>query len=341
MLQSDPLSLLVCWWSSTVAYLGHDLEGMLDEGRHMVALDPSHFLGHLVIGLADAELDALDEAVANLETARELSGGAPISIGYLALAFGRAGRRDDALRLLVQAEAESAGTYIPPSTLALGHVGLEDWDAAFRWWGLAVEARDPVVVPIKTFPFFDPVRPRARHRARRAPAGRRLPRGAGPRSRGARSPGRPPMAFRAAHRASPRAVSVRPGARRRRVRRLGRGVRGSRAPSCPAAQRPPGCSPCGRAPAGHRRSTSEKRFPQTFFRPTATVYCAVKGGPPVESRPQPPRDPARAAVKPAAGGPRHPPRRRALHQPGRLRRHRRPRLAALVTGRQTRKQKLP
>ena len=51
----------------------------------------------------------------------------------------------------------SAG-YVPPSTFALGHIGLGDWDAAFEWLDRAIEARDPIVMPIKTFPFLDPVR---------------------------------------------------------------------------------------------------------------------------------------------------------------------------------------
>jgi hypothetical protein len=52
----------------------------------------------------------------------------------------------------------AAGAYVSPSTFALCHVGLDDWDAAFAWWDRAVEARDPIIMPIKTFPFFDPVR---------------------------------------------------------------------------------------------------------------------------------------------------------------------------------------
>jgi serine/threonine protein kinase len=129
MLQSDPLSLLVRWWVSTMAYLGGRPEKMLDEGRHMVALDPTHFLGHLVIGLGCIESSAPDEAVVALEKARELSGGVPITIGYLAFAYGRAGRRDDARKLLGQTETVAAKAYVPPSTFALGHVGLE----AIRW----------------------------------------------------------------------------------------------------------------------------------------------------------------------------------------------------------------
>jgi serine/threonine-protein kinase len=165
MLQSDPLSLIVRWWVSTVEYLARRPERTLDEGRHMVELDPNHFLGHLVTGLACTERGALDEAVAAFEKARDLSSGVPITIGYLSLAYGRAGRRADALKLLEQMGAMAEEAYVPPSTFALGHVGLGDWDAAFQWWEQAVEVRDPLIVPIKTFPFFDPVRGDGRYRA--------------------------------------------------------------------------------------------------------------------------------------------------------------------------------
>jgi serine/threonine-protein kinase len=164
-LQSDPLSLLVRWWVGTMAYLGRRPERVLDEGQHMVALDPTHFLGHLVVGLGSIESGAADEAVTALEKARELSGGIPITLGYLAFAHGRAGRRDDARKLLDQMETMATKAYVPPSALALGHVGLDDWDAAFHWWDQAVEVRDPIIVPIKTFPFFDPVRDDPRYRA--------------------------------------------------------------------------------------------------------------------------------------------------------------------------------
>jgi len=165
MLQSDPLSLLVRWWVSTMAYLGRRPARVIDEGRHMVALDPTHFLGHLVVGLGCIESSAPDEAVTALEKARELSGGIPLTLGYLAFAYGRAGRRDDARELLDQMETMATKAYVPPSAPALGHVGLDDWDAAFHWWDQAVEVRDPIIVPIKTFPFFDPVRDDPRYRA--------------------------------------------------------------------------------------------------------------------------------------------------------------------------------
>jgi serine/threonine-protein kinase len=164
-LRSDPLSLFVRWWVAAMAYLRRRPERMLDEGRHMITLDPSHFLGHWTVGLARTELGVSEEAVSALEQAHRLSGGIPFTLGYLAYGYGRAGRRDEARELIEQAAAIGAETYLPPSTLAVGSVGLGDWDTAFYWWNRAIEVRDPFIMPIKTYPFFDPVRDDDRYRA--------------------------------------------------------------------------------------------------------------------------------------------------------------------------------
>jgi len=166
MLESDPLSVFARWWAASMAYFGRRFERMIDEGRHIIALDPTHFLGHWAVGMACTERkDEPDEAVTALEKAHELSGGIPFTLGFLAYAYGRAGRPDDACGLLEHAETMTAEAYVPPSTLALGHVGLDDWDAAFHWWEQAIEVRDPFIMPIKSYPFFDPVRGDPRYRA--------------------------------------------------------------------------------------------------------------------------------------------------------------------------------
>jgi tetratricopeptide (TPR) repeat protein len=166
MLASDPLSVFARWWVAAMAYLGRRMDRTMDEGRHMIALDPAHFLGHWAVGMACTERkDEPDEAVMALEKAHELSGGIPFTLGFLAYAYGRAGQRADACKLLEQAETIAAEAYVPPSTFALGHVGLDDWDKAFVWWNQAIEVRDPFIMPIKTWPFFDPVRDDSRYLA--------------------------------------------------------------------------------------------------------------------------------------------------------------------------------
>jgi serine/threonine-protein kinase len=164
MLVTDPLSLFVRWWVAITAHLARQPERVVEEGRHMIALDPTHFLGHWALGIGLNDAGAVNEAVASLERAHELSGGIPFTLGFLAYVYGRAGRCDDTRRLLDSA-SELAGTgYVPPTTFLMGYVGLEDWDAAFDWMDKAIEGRDPIIMPIKSFPFLDPMRSDTRFR---------------------------------------------------------------------------------------------------------------------------------------------------------------------------------
>ena len=165
ILRIDPLSLLVRWWLAVMAYLARRPERAVAEGRHMLALDASHFLGHWALGIGLSETPALEEAVRAMEAAHELSGGMPFTLGFLAYVYGRAGRRDDAKRLAGEAEARAAAGYLPPTTFALAHIGLDEWDRAFEWLDQAIDGRDPIIMPIKSYPFLDPVRSDTRYGA--------------------------------------------------------------------------------------------------------------------------------------------------------------------------------
>jgi serine/threonine-protein kinase len=158
VLQSDPLSMVVRWWLAIMLYLARLPDRTMDEGHRMIALDPNHFLGHWVVGAACTESSAPDEAVTAFEKAHELSGGTPFTLGFLGYALGRAGRTDDARRLLEQAETMAAAGYVSPFAIAIIHAGIGELDAAFEWWNRAIDVRDPLIVPIKNLPIFDPVR---------------------------------------------------------------------------------------------------------------------------------------------------------------------------------------
>jgi len=165
VVQSDPLSLLTRWWLAVTSYLARHPERTIEEGRHMIALDPGHFLGHWALGVGLHEMGTSGDAVVALEKAHELSGGIPFTHGFLAYGYGCAGRPDDARRLLARIETLASSGYVPPSTFVAAYVGLNDWDAAFEWIDRAIEGRDPIIMPIKTFPFLDPVRGDERYRA--------------------------------------------------------------------------------------------------------------------------------------------------------------------------------
>ncbi|HSN56650.1 MAG TPA: hypothetical protein VLT32_18415, partial [Candidatus Sulfomarinibacteraceae bacterium] len=69
-----------------------------------------------------------------------------------------AGHAAEARAILDRLLAAAEHRYVQPFAIALGHIGLGEWDEAFRWMNAAVEQRDPLVIPVKSFVFLDPVR---------------------------------------------------------------------------------------------------------------------------------------------------------------------------------------
>jgi len=165
LLRTDPLSMFTSWWVAVMAMLSRRFDRVIEVARHMVALDPTFFLGHWALGMGQDGIGESEDAVDALRKAHELSGGIPITRAFLAYACGRAGLRGEARALLDRAEELAATSYMPPSTFAFGHVGLGDWDAAFEWLDRAIEIRDPLVMPIRTYVFLDPVRTDPRYHA--------------------------------------------------------------------------------------------------------------------------------------------------------------------------------
>ncbi len=165
VVRADPLSIFVRWWSAVMLFLSGQFGRMIEESRHMISLDPTHFLGHWTLGMGLDGTGECADAVAALDKAHELSGGSPFTLGFLAYGMGRAGRAEDARTLLEQASRAAKEGYLPPSVFVLGHAGLEEWDAVFHWLGETIDVRDPMAMPMKTFPFLAPVRSDPRYRA--------------------------------------------------------------------------------------------------------------------------------------------------------------------------------
>ncbi len=156
VLKADPLSIFVRWWLGIMLSLDRAFEPMIAEGHHMITLEPALFHGHWVLGMG---LDGVGDhpgAAAALERAHQLSGGNPFTLGFMAYARGRAGDPEGVRALLDEARRKPG--YVPPSIFMLGEAGLENWDEVFPWIEAAIEARDPIIMPIKTFAFLDPIR---------------------------------------------------------------------------------------------------------------------------------------------------------------------------------------
>jgi serine/threonine-protein kinase len=123
---------------------------MYYEGRHdeslahlqkTLALDPGLWLTHNMIGRIHGLKGRYQEALLSFNRATELGGSLIVraNAGYTLAA---SGRRDEARAILDDLKRRATGGYVPPSNLALVHLGLGEYDEALDRLEEAVQARD-------------------------------------------------------------------------------------------------------------------------------------------------------------------------------------------------------
>ena len=140
----DPLSPwndinLVAWW----LYQGQ-LEKTLQEGARARQQNPTisvslgqMALARLLLGQPN-EAATLLEAALNLDQERSAPG-----LSFLGFAYGLAGRRVDAMKILTEMEQASQKRYISPYNLGVVNSGLGRMDDAFRLLDRAFDERVP------------------------------------------------------------------------------------------------------------------------------------------------------------------------------------------------------
>ena len=89
----------------------------------------------------------------------------PGSMATLAYAYGIAGQRNEAQKILQKLMDESKRQFISPYNFALVHIGLGDCDEAFAALDRAFEGREDALVSLKVNPRFDPLRSDSRFKS--------------------------------------------------------------------------------------------------------------------------------------------------------------------------------
>ena len=165
VLDSDPLNLDARVWLGLMHWWRRDYTRAIEQARLLLAVNPNFTGAYVVIGLVRTTERKFEEAVAALRRAVEFSGGIPLWLGWLGLALGQSGDVAEARALLARLRAMADRGYIPASCFAWTHLGLDEIDEAFAWMDRAVEERDPMMVPIESYEFFDPLRSDPRYAA--------------------------------------------------------------------------------------------------------------------------------------------------------------------------------
>lgn len=165
VLENDPLSAFARWWLVVMLFLAGDARSALEEVDRLLAIEPQYPPAHMIRGGVLLMRGDAGGAVTACERAVECGGGAPWLQGWLGQALAFAGRRAEAEALRARLMEQSGSTYVPPTAIAWISLALGDVDDGFARMEEAVDVRDPLIMPIRSYPFLEPIRGEARYSA--------------------------------------------------------------------------------------------------------------------------------------------------------------------------------
>lgn len=161
-LAMDPLSVVIRSDVARMHYFARDYDQAIQEYLAAIDMDPNFALAHIWLGQVYQQKAWFDEAIAELEAGRRLSGDSPYARARMGYTFAVAGKHKEALALREQMTSHPQAKYVSPYDVALIHVGLGENEEAFDWLHKALEQRSLWLGYLSVEPQLDSLRPDAR-----------------------------------------------------------------------------------------------------------------------------------------------------------------------------------
>jgi TolB-like protein/Flp pilus assembly protein TadD len=131
--------------------------GKYDEAiEHLtqtLQVEPNYAVAHYELGIAYLKKERPRDAVTELERARELES-EPRIVSALAFAYGAAGEKDKASKLIADLAADSKKRYVSPFSIAIAHAGLGEDEASIEWLEKARAERSDAMAIVKVHPLL-------------------------------------------------------------------------------------------------------------------------------------------------------------------------------------------
>ena len=136
----------------------HRYDEAIREFRDVLTVRPDDRLPLWPLGWALIGNHQAEKAIPELEEAVSVTNRSPGVISALIWAYAHAGRRADALRLLGELKKRQQTGYVPAGAFVHAYLGLGDNDEAFTWFERAYREQSNILIYIKVFPLYDPLR---------------------------------------------------------------------------------------------------------------------------------------------------------------------------------------
>ena len=153
--ESDPVSVLVSTIVGVVYCWARQFQAADEQFHRTLELDPDFVFARWCLGgLCLSPMGKYDEGIAELKKAIALAENVALPRGFLGFAYARAGRKDEALRLLEELEELSRQRYVTPIARAFTYAGLRD-ERMFEALEEAYQQRCPTLVWMRIAAHWD------------------------------------------------------------------------------------------------------------------------------------------------------------------------------------------
>jgi len=151
----DPLNLNIRVTVGFVHAFRREYETSVDIYEQVLSLDPGNMTARGFLITSAAQLGRNRNAIAEATAAIERLGRSPLTLGRLSYAYGRAGDRPAAQRLIAELLGMAKHQYVSPGHLAFAYAALGDHDRAFEWLERAYEDRSNMMMFYPVEPLFE------------------------------------------------------------------------------------------------------------------------------------------------------------------------------------------
>lgn len=153
----DPVSSVISRDIALNHYYRRDFESALQQCDHTIEQNPHFSAAYWTLGRVQEQRGEMDEAMAALRRAIELSLPRLRILGSLGRTLALAGKREEAIQILGELEETATQRYISPFELALIYFALERTEEGFEYLTRAYQDRCFELATIKIDPRFESI----------------------------------------------------------------------------------------------------------------------------------------------------------------------------------------
>jgi eukaryotic-like serine/threonine-protein kinase len=164
-LELDPLSLILQHIFGLYHYYRRQWDEAINHWRISLDLDASNSSAYQYLSQSYIQKGMIGEGIRAAETLAERYSRIPLVLGILGSAYAKAGRNEEARKVLAELQDLAGKAYVLPTAFAWIYLALKEIDHCFDYMEKAVEERDQWIFHMILDSSLDPFRSHPRYQA--------------------------------------------------------------------------------------------------------------------------------------------------------------------------------